>query len=152
MANAPMTQTIPTFSRNTAAPQPHQARPGTARIAPSLRRPLPLRPVRTARAPDPVAFASAAEAWFWTLGALEARRDGSSGGGRGIPRPCDPDDVIRAIDLLHRRGGIDLSHARVMRRWGERRIAPGLQNPDAQLWNEAMERLDGLLRAKQIVG
>ena len=105
---------------------------------------------------QPKKVIDATQAWFWTLGALAARRDGTSrGGGTGIRRPCDPDDVIRALDLLHRRGGIDLSHARVLRRWGERGRAPEGGRPaeqaDALLWSEALERLEGLLRAKGIV-
>ena len=145
-----------------------RAKPGAAgprTVAP--RAVLPLRPVVPAQPrPRPalgralpdgsVAFGDAAQAWFWTLGALAARRDGTSrGGGTGIRRPCDPDDVIRALDLLHRRGGIDLSHARVLRRWGERGRSPEssreAEQADALLWSEALERLEGLLRAKGIV-
>jgi hypothetical protein len=119
---------------------------------------LPLRPVfarPTPAIPGTIPFATSAEAWFWTLGALAARRDGVTGGGRRIARPCDPDDVIRAIDLLHRRGGLTLDHARILRRWGDRGIAPDPQihteRADSRLWGEAMERLEGLLRAKGIV-
>ena len=153
------------------ASQPHPAlRTGAPRPAPRTVAPravLPLRPVvpleprprpALGRAlPDgSVAFGDAAQAWFWTLGALAARRDGTGrGGGTGIRRPCDPDDVIRALDLLHRRGGIDLSHARVLRRWGDHGRSPEssrlAEAADALLWSEALERLEGLLRAKGIV-
>jgi hypothetical protein len=129
---------------------------------PSVRLALPLRPAT----PRPIAarpamagtipFATAAEAWFWTLRALAARHAGSSRGGPRIPRPCDPDDVIRAIDLLHRRGGLGLHHARILRRWGDIGHAPNpaspAEHPDSLLWEEALERLEGLLRAKGIVG
>ena len=152
----------------------------TARSAGRPRLILPLRPIQSLPArpapPRPAlrgrelpcgatAFATAAQAWFWTLGALAARRDGirkssvvrgSSRPGRvPVRRPCDPDDVIRALDLLHRRGEIDLSHARVLRRWGDRGIAPDAtrlgQEDDAKLWTEALDRLEVLLRAKVIV-
>ncbi|MCC6719107.1 MAG: hypothetical protein IT555_14590 [Acetobacteraceae bacterium] len=143
--------------------QAASARPAAAGLhrpaagsAPAARKPLPLRPARTvAPIEGTVAFADAAQAWFWTLASLTARRDGTSSGGRGIPRPCDPDDVILALDLLYRRGGITLSHARVLRRWGDRGRAPEPGRPteaaDAQLWTEALDRLDGLLRVKRIV-
>jgi hypothetical protein len=142
----------------------HSARPPFAnRAAGSTPRlTLPLRPAtprpiaaRAAQA-GTIPFATAAEAWIWTLRSLAARHAGTSGsGGRRIPRPCDPDDVIRAIDLLHRRGGIGLHHARVLRRWGDVGHAPNPACPDERadslLWTEALERLDGLLRAKGII-
>ncbi len=145
-----------------ASPPDHPAQDRPAHARPRL--PLPLRPegprltpvVRPL--PGTIPFADAAEAWFWTLNALAARHGGSNsgGGGRGLPRPCDPDDVIRALDLLHRRGGIGLDHARVLRHWGERGVVPNPASPrqraEAALWAEAMERLEGLLRAKGIVG
>jgi len=153
----------PPPSADTMPPRPRRATPAAAPVADHPRTPLPLRPVAPRinpigrpDLPGTVPFADAAQAWFWTLGALASRRDGSGRGGRGIPRPCDPDDVIRALDLLHRRGGIGLHHARVLRRWGERGVVPtpafASQRDDAVLWTEALERLEGLLRAKGIVG
>lgn len=103
------------------------------------------------------AFASAEEAWFWTMAALTARREGarlSAGKGEMI-RPCEPDDVIKCLDRLYRQRRIDLGHARIMRIWGERNCAPNPRMPgergDHRLWEEAMERLDYPLRAKGIV-
>lgn len=149
----------------TALPQRDFRDPAAGQRVPAC---LPLRtgPVPGARQarpalPGTVPFADAAQAWFWTVAALAARRDGTGGGGRGgggarTPRPCDPDDVIRALDLLYRRGGIGPAHARVLRRWGERFTPPTAPSaggtPDAALWAEAMERLDGILRAKGIIG
>ena len=124
---------------------------------------LPLRPVPAPRRavpaiPGTVPFADAAQAWFWTVAALAARRGAGVGRGAGqggrIPRPCDPDDVIRALDLLYRRGGIGPAHARVLRRWGERFAVPtfgGTTTDDATLWSEAMAQLDGVLRPKGIL-
>ena len=101
------------------------------------------------------AFASADQAWFWTMGALHARREGTRKGGVGIKRPCDPDDVVRCLDQLYRQRRIDLAHARILRLWGERGMAPNPQwaghRSDWRLWREAMEGLDGKLRAKGIV-
>ncbi len=102
-------------------------------------------------------FASAEEAWFWTMMALTARREGARlSAGRGeFVRPCEPDDVIKCLDRLYRQRRIELSHARIMRIWGERNCAPNPRMPgergDHRLWEEAMERLDYPLRAKGIV-
>jgi len=102
-------------------------------------------------------FGSAEEAWFWTMAALIARRDGArivSGAG-ATQRPCEPDDVVRALDRLYRQRRIELAHARALRVWGERGMAPDARTPsemrDAQLWAEAMQRLEWPLRVKGIV-
>jgi len=102
-------------------------------------------------------FSSADEAWFWTMAALTARRDGArivSGAGR-VTRPCEPDDVIKCLDRLYRHRRIDLQHARILRIWGERQQAPDpralREKGDWRLWREAMSRLDWPLRVKGIV-
>ena len=118
---------------------------------------------RTAHAPryaSPVAaepFRSAEEAWFWTMSALIARRDGariSAGKGEKV-RPCEPDDVIKCLDRLYRHRRIDLIHARILRIWGERGAAPDPRYPaeraDAAQWREAMNSLEWPLRVKGIV-
>ncbi len=107
---------------------------------------------RAANAAEP--FRSAEEAWFWTMAALVARRDGArivSGAGL-VQRPREPDDVVRCLDRLYRQRRIDLQHARILRIWGERQAAPDpRERGDARLWREAMQRLDWPLRAKGIV-
>jgi hypothetical protein len=99
-------------------------------------------------------FASVADAWFWTMGALRARRDGTGGAGDALKRPCDPDDVVRCLDRLYRTRRIDLRHARVLRVWGARQMAPDSRmasGRDAALWREALARLEQPLRHKGIV-
>ncbi|HEY8612096.1 MAG TPA: hypothetical protein VIL69_12475 [Roseomonas sp.] len=102
-------------------------------------------------------FHNAEEAWFWTMAALIARRDGARiVSGRGlVSRPCEPDDVVKCLDRLYRQRRIDLAHARIMRIWGERGTAPDPASPrergDHRLWREAMDRLDWPLRMKGIV-
>lgn len=105
--------------------------------------------------PEP--FHSAEEAWFWTMAALVARREGAryaANQGRVI-RPCEPDDVVKALDTLYRRRRIDLVHARILRIWGERQIAPNpayaSERCDWRLWREAIARLEWPLRIKGIV-
>lgn len=101
-------------------------------------------------------FHSAEQAWFWTMGALVARREGSSNDGPRTARPCDPDDVVKCLDQLYRRRRIDLVHARILRIWGERGMAPNpaypLERSDSRLWREAIDRLEWPLRVKGIVG
>jgi hypothetical protein len=105
--------------------------------------------------PNAEPFRSAEQAWFWTMSALAARREGASGSGPRVNRPCDPDDVLKCLDGLYRRRRIDLVHARILRIWGERRIAPNpayaTERADAAIWREALERLEWPLRVKGIV-
>ena len=102
-------------------------------------------------------FQSADEAWFWTMSALVARRDGARiVSGRGlVSRPCEPDDVVKCLDRLYRQRRIDLAHARIMRIWGERGVAPDptvlRERGDHRLWREAMDRMEWPLRLKGIV-
>jgi hypothetical protein len=120
------------------------ARPPAARYQPGWRRHT-----------EP--FRSSEEAWFWTMAALTARREGARVvANRGlVARPCEPDDVVKCLDQLYHRNRIDLAHARVLRHWGERGQAPSAHHPaeraERQLWHEALERLDWLLRLKGIV-
>ncbi len=91
------------------------------------------------------------------MAALVARRERSPRGvdGSGPPRPAMPDDVLRCLDRLYRQRRIDLEHARVLRRWGERGIAPDIFRPaqraDARVWREALDRLEWSLRVRGIV-
>ena len=63
--------------------------------------------------------------------------------------------MVRCLDVLYRRRRIDLSHARILRIWGERGFAPdpgyAAERNEAQLWREALDRLDYVLRVKGIV-
>jgi len=110
---------------------------------------------RRGRAVQP--FRCAEEAWFWTMTALIARREGARFvANQGVVvRPCEPDDVVKCLDTLYRRRRIDLVHARILRIWGERQMAPNPANPrdrcDWRLWREAIERLEWMLRVKGIV-
>ena len=107
--------------------------------------------------PQAQAFDNAEHAWLWTMAALIARREGAryTANKGAVPRPCDPDDVVKCLDTLYRQGRIDLCHARVLRIWGERQMPPSpavaAEARDRRLWIEALERLAWLLRIKGIV-
>lgn len=126
--------------------------PNIARHAPAAK-PVP---VRTDLRMQP--FDTAEAAWLWTMAALIARREGARYTvGQGlVTRPGDPDDVVKCLDGLYRGKRIDLSHARVLRVWGERQMAPSAavaaERGDYRLWREALERLEWPLRVKGIIG
>lgn len=100
-------------------------------------------------------FRSVEEAWFWTMAALIARREGRSAEGPKRVALWEPDDVARALDRLYRQRRITLAHAKVLRVWGEKGVAPrrslGAEANDARLWAEAMAALGTPLRMRGIV-
>ena len=108
--------------------------------------------------PQTQPFDNAEQAWLWTMAALIARREGAryTANKGAVTRPCDPDDVVKCLDGLYRQKRIDLAHARVLRTWGERQIAPSsmvaAERHDQRLWAEALERMEWPLRVKGIVG
>jgi len=106
---------------------------------------------------DVVPFATAEEAWFWTMAGLSARAAGARiVAGLGTkPRPCEPDDVVRCLDRLYRQRRIDLEHVRILRIFGERQVPPDPRHPADRtahrIWREALDRLEWPLRLKGIV-
>ncbi|CAA7617614.1 hypothetical protein [Magnetospirillum sp. UT-4] len=105
--------------------------------------------------PDP--FASAEEAWLWYSRCQVARLEGvRCAGGLGLAeRPCDPDDIVRAVMGLVRRGILAVAHLSVLGRFGARLAVPdpaaGDSQIDSRLWTEALDRLETVLRGKGIV-
>ncbi len=98
-------------------------------------------------------FPTAEAAWFWTAASLMARRNPDAP--RPPPGPCRPEDVVKCLDTLYRSRRIELLHARILRIWGWRGMAPdprrAQEGCDSRLWQEAISRLDWPLRAKGIV-
>lgn len=102
-------------------------------------------------------FASPEEAWFWSVQAQEAKAAGARfSAGKGlVSRPCEPDDVMRAVDRLFRRRQLERDHLHVLVHYGRRLSAP---DPDrdreiqaSRLWSEAFARIGPVLREKGIV-
>lgn len=102
-------------------------------------------------------FASAEEAWFWYARAIKARRDGArfDGGPRSWQRPCEPDDIVRALTALYRRGAIGPLHVATLARFGNAERAPDGRCEDEAVfvapWNEALDRLAAPLKARGII-
>lgn len=99
-------------------------------------------------------FASADDAWIWTMAALVARRDGAGPvvGFDAVARPCEPDDVVKCLDRLYRQHRIEQAHLRVLRIWGERQmVPPTAHHSDLRLWREAIGRLCWHLQLRGIV-
>jgi hypothetical protein len=102
-------------------------------------------------------FDSAEEAWFWFMQANGARQDGARiAANLGLyKRPCEPSDILKILERLRRHRRLDMHHFRVMRHYGDRMIAPEPDRPReaiaARLWAEAMDILNDVLIAKDIV-
>lgn len=118
---------------------------------------------RTRYVPTPLAcgtaqpFLSAEEAWMWFAQCQLARVDGVKpvGGAADSFRPCDPDDIYRAVMRLRHRRLIRDPHLTVLGRFGRRLMRPapahGDSEAEARLWDEALDRLTTELRQRGIV-
>ena len=98
----------------------------------------------------PAPFLSAEAAWFWTARALNGAGTASPGASA-----WRAEDVVKCLDTLYRQRRIELLHARILRIWGRRGVAPSparvRERSDWQIWREAIRRLEGPLRARGIV-
>lgn len=103
-------------------------------------------------------FVTAEEAWFWFIRCQRARQDGArfEWGASEIIRPCDPDDLYRAVMGLARRRMIGREHLWVLEKYGLRERPPDTritaEQRSCRLWKEAFDRLGPVLEEKQIVG
>ncbi len=104
-----------------------------------------------------VPFMDAEEAWFWFIRSQRARREGVRRGqtSGATARPCDPDDLYRAVMELFRRRNIGREHLAALGRYGWRERPPDPrcreEEKPARLWDEALDRLGVVLRRKGIV-
>lgn len=114
-----------------------------------VQKPLPVYPVTP--------FNNAEEAWFWYVRCQRLRDMGATLRDRTVTsaRPCDPDDLYRAVITLARTGRIGRSHLGVLRRFGIEDRPPDPRCSEeqgaARLWDEALDRLTTVLRQKGIV-
>lgn len=102
-------------------------------------------------------FANAEEAWFWSVQATDAKMAGAriTAGLGLVPRPCEPGDVVRAVDRLYRQRRLCRDHLLVLVHYGRQALPPdpGRRREEraSVLWTEAFNRLAPVLRAKGIV-
>ena len=103
-----------------------------------------------------VPFLNAEQAWFWYVRAQQARNDGARFEAAATEvRPCDPDDMYRAVMGLVRHKRLDDEHIRVLTTYGINLSPPDPrireQERAYRMWDEALDRLTTVLRKKGIV-
>ena len=104
-----------------------------------------------------VPFMDAEEAWFWFIAAQAAKNDQAryTAGAGLYPRPCEPVDILKVVDRLHRNRRLIRDHVLVLKHYGERHLAPDpTRRKEArafQLWTEALERMSPILERKGII-
>jgi hypothetical protein len=102
-------------------------------------------------------FVNAEAAWLWFCQNQIARQEGVrfDANARTTPRPCDPDDIYRAVDRLYRAFVIDRRHLVALADYGVRLTPPNPRLAEeglaARLWDEALDRLTTPLKAKGIL-
>jgi len=102
-------------------------------------------------------FVTAEEAWFWFIRAQQARDDGAhiERGRAEVPRPCEPDDIYRAVKSLAEKKTIGRRHIEVLHVYGTLLRAPDKRCVEETrpfvFWDEALDRLTTVLRIKEII-
>lgn len=104
-----------------------------------------------------VPFDNVEDAWLWFILAQEARNDGArfSAGLGLMMRPCEPADILNAVDRLYRNRRLVMDHILVLRHYGKRQLPPDPRRIKEvrafALWKEALERIEPVLVRKGIV-
>ena len=106
---------------------------------------------------DAQPFDTVEEAWFWFIQAQQARIDGAriTAGIGAISRPCEPIDILQALDGLYRNRKLTMDHLLVLRHYGRRMLPPDPRRAKEirgyRMWNEAMAELATVLEEKKII-
>ncbi len=104
-----------------------------------------------------VLFTDAEEAWFWFCRCQQLRDAGArlDDGPGDTARPCEPDDIYRAVKGLARKRRIGGEHLKVLSVFGLKDAPPDRrcreESRAARLWDESIDRLTTALRRKAIV-
>lgn len=114
-------------------------------------------PPRTSRRGNITPFESAEAAWFWFIQANQARIEGAriAVGLSDIPRPCEPIDILKILDKLHRNRVLIMDHFLVLRHYGRRMLPPDPRRMREvrafRLWREALYQMEVVMIRKGIV-
>lgn len=104
-----------------------------------------------------LAFENAEEAWFWFIRIQKIRHEGGGPLSRTnlTQKPCDLDDIYRAVMRLYRQRHLSARHLRTLSQYGLVERAPDPRCEDevaaTALWEDAMGHMDEAFRAKGIV-
>lgn len=104
-----------------------------------------------------VPFQNVEDAWFWFMKALAAQEDGAMARKdlAETPRPCEPSDILNAVDRLYQRRILMIDHMRVLIHYGRRFFPPNPRRSKEEkshvLWRESMNHLEPVLRGKGII-
>jgi len=102
-------------------------------------------------------FQSAEEAWFWYIRCQKARNDGArmEVDMAREARPCEPDDMYRAVKTLSDNKKITPHHVHVLAKYGHHERPPDPRCQEEvrphRLWEEALDKLTTLLKKKDII-
>ena len=119
--------------------------------------PRPRRAPRSYYDTPTVPFPNAEEAWFWFVRCQKARADGArfEAVPGAIARPCDPDDLYRAVARLRQQRRINTEHLKILDAYGIREAPPDPRCRDeerpARIWDEALDFLAIELKTKGII-
>lgn len=99
-------------------------------------------------------FHSAESAFFWFIRSRESMRPASHN--KSVEcRPCEPADILRAIERLLRDQTLNRQHYEVLNEYGNKGCPPREDFNEEisayRLWTEAMHRLEVALRERGIV-
>lgn len=105
--------------------------------------------------PPPRPFPSVEAELRWSIEELSRRQGGRSFVVREHNRPCEPDDITRALDRLWNEGKVSRAQIECLGRYIEKGRAPNEavrgELMDFALWRHAIAQLGIVLRAQGIV-
>lgn len=120
-----------------------------------------MKKTRYVRKPMPhkiaIEFTDAEEAWFWFVRSERARREGAklNQSTSNQTRPCEPDDIYRAVMRLYTRGVISGEQLKTLAEFGWRESPPDARVSEEEravlMWDDALDRLSTELKSKGIV-
>lgn len=102
-------------------------------------------------------FENSEEAWFWYCRSQILRDSGArlSANDNIAERPCDTDDIYKAVKSLLIVGSLRKHHLKTLLKFGYLSAPPDERIPEqkkeSSWWKEALDLLSDILRKKKIV-